>query len=49
MCELKSQYLSPCSQIFRVSVPVHLSAYRVALHLVKVWDTHTSCVEELSP
>lgn len=46
---LRPQYLSPCSQIFRVGVPIHLGTHRVALHLVKVRDTHTSGVEELSP
>lgn len=46
---VKSQYLSPCSQILRVRVPVHLGTHWVSHHLVKVGDTQTSCVEELSP
>lgn len=42
-------YLSPCSQVFRIYVPVHLGAYRVVYHLIKVGDSHTGGVEELSP
>lgn len=46
---IKTQYLSPCSQILRVCVPIHLGTHWVSHHLVKVGDTQTSCVEELSP
>lgn len=46
---VKTRYLSPRSQVLCVFVPVHLSAHRVALHLVKVGDTKAGRVEELSP
>lgn len=42
-------YLCPCSQVFRICVPVHLGAHRVAHHLIEVGDSHTGGVEELSP
>lgn len=47
--ELKSHYLSPCSQVLRIIVPVHLDAVRVAFHLVEVWNPGSGGVEELSP
>lgn len=46
---VRTRHLSPRSQVLCVFVPVHLSARRVALHLVKVGDPKTGCVEELSP
>lgn len=46
---VKTWYLSPRSQVLCVFVPIHLSTHRVALHLVKVGDTKTGCVEELPP
>lgn len=46
---VRTRYLSPRSQVLCVVVPVHLSAHRVALHLVEVGDTKTGCVEELPP
>lgn len=42
-------YLSPCSQVFRICVPVHLGAHRVVDHLTEVGDSHAGGVEELSP
>lgn len=42
-------YLSPCSQVFGICVPVHLGAHRVVYHLIEVGDSHTGGVEELSP
>lgn len=42
-------YLSPCSQVFRICVPVHLDTHWVVYHLVKVGDSNAGSVEELSP
>lgn len=42
-------YLFPCSQVFRICVPVHLDAHWVVNHLVKVGDSHAGGVEELPP
>lgn len=42
-------YLSPCSQVFQIGVPVHLGAHRVVDHLIEVGDSHAGRVEELSP